>query len=276
MIFGISSILASEYVTANNEYIPEEIDVSGKFMPSGDYVDIDMSIYSEDELGFLNLILNKIENNLTSWKPFEIIHYKENMELSSYHKVASYFYIYYGESSAVSDVFQVFGGPNPITKNNDYYVVLNYKNARKYNQNINVVHDKVDEILFSFEPGSEVYILRQISEYLRDNVEYVAGHYTTSSALIDGKTVCNGYALAFNMLANRAGIKSDICIAKMEDDIYHAWNKVTLSDGSEYFYDISYFDEAMSDYYVHSIRPLHTNNYLLNSYVSSWFLPVEN
>ena len=215
--------------------------------------------------------MNKIENNLTSWKPVGIISCKEDMELSSYHKVASYFYIYYGESSAVSDVFQVFGGTNPITKNNNYFVILNYKNARKYNQNIKVVQEKVDEILSSFEPGSEVYILRQISEYLRDNVEYVEGHYDIGSALIDGKTVCNGFALAFNILANRAGIKSDICIAKMEDGIYHAWNKVTLSDGSEYFYDISYFDATNSDYYTHSVRPLHTNNYMLNSYVTSWF-----
>ena len=237
----------------------------------GQYVDIDMSIYTEEELELLDIILAKINKNQASWRQNETFCFDKAISLSSYHKVASYFYIYYGESDAVANVFQVFGNINPFNNQECYYIVLDYTKTRQYEHNIQLVHKKVDEILLSWGPSDEETVLRQISEYLRDNVEYVDGYYTASSALLDGKTVCNGYALAFNMLANRAGIRSDICIARMPDGIYHAWNKVTLSDGQIYFYDITYFDASNSEEYIHSPIPLHTNDYMLNSYVVNWF-----
>lgn len=235
------------------------------------YVNIDMSIYTEDELHLLNSILAKIEENKTSWKQTETLCFSQDISLSSYHKVASYFYIYYGESDAVQNVFRVFGSQNPITKKEYYYIVLDYVKIRQYEQNMQLVHKKVDEILLSLEPSEEPAMLRQISEYLCENIEYVDECYTVGEAILEGRAACNGYALAFNILANRAGIQSDICIARMPDGIYHAWNKVTLSDGQAYFYDVTYFDASNSEKYLHSPIPLHTNDYRLNGYVVNWF-----
>ena len=256
---------------AENFTNAEEVEVLKKFIPQGKYIDINTGIYSEEEFELLNLILEKIEENKKTKKKSEIVKIDSNMGLNSYHKVASYFYIYYGDGNAVSKVFNVVGWNNPFTNKNQYSIKLNYNHIREFEKNRELINKKADEILTSFNSGSEVYILRQISEYLRDNIEYVSGNYTTKSALIDGRATCNGYALAFNLLANRAGIKSDICIALMNDGIWHAWNKVSLSDGSEWFYDITYFDASNSDIYTHSQTPLHTTNYKLNSYTTAWF-----
>ena len=260
-----------EAKTNNKEVSSNFIIDSGSFIPQGKYIDIDMSIYSEEELELLNLILDKIEENKSSNKKTEIIKPNSNMDINSYHRVASYFYIYYGQSEAVTDVFKVLGYQNIFTGKNHFYIKLNYENIRNFENNIDKIKNKVDEILMSFEPGSDVYILRQISEYLRDNIKYVPGNHDIKSALIDGRATCNGYALAFNLLANRAGIKSDICITLMNDGIWHAWNKVSLSDSSEWFYDITYFDASNLDIYTHSQTPLHTTNYKLNSYTTAWF-----
>ena len=237
----------------------------------GEYVKIDMSIYSDDELELLSRIMRKIDKNLTSTKETESILLGSSLPLESYYRVASYFYLYYGESSAITDVFQVFGGPNPVTQQEAYYITLNYTNIRRYHEKLQVLHEKVDEILQACESDNEEMVLQYISDYLCENIEYVEGHHSLSSALIDGRTVCNGYALAFNMLASRAGIKSDVCLAQMDDGIYHTWNRVTLSDGNVYFYDITYFDASNSEKYLHSPIPLHTNDYRLNGYVVNWF-----
>ena len=236
----------------------------------GEYVKIDMSIYSDDEFELLSRIMRKIDKNLTSTKENESILLGASLSLESYYRVASYFYLYYGESSAITDVFQVFGRPNPVTQQEAYYITLNYTDIRRYHEKLQVLHQKVDKILQACESDNEEMVLQYISDYLCENIEYVEGHHSLSSALIDGRTVCNGYALAFNMLASRAGIQSDVCVAQMDDGIYHAWNRVTLSDGNVYFYDITYFDATNSSEYIHSVEPLHTQDYILNNYVTSW------
>ena len=129
---------------------------------------------------------------------------------------------------------------------------------------------KIDSILSGFTAGSEEHVLKQISEYLRKNIVYTYDYYDLSSAL-DGKSVCNGYALAFNAMANRAGIRSDMCIGKASNGVYHAWNRVTLSDGTYRFYDITFYDSnAGNTKYLHSTTSFH-GSYLINDYTDCWF-----
>ena len=128
---------------------------------------------------------------------------------------------------------------------------------------------KIDSILTNFTSGSEEHILRQIAEYLKNSIVYTSGYSDLSNAL-NGRSVCNGYALAFNAMANRAGITSDMCIGTSINGILHAWNRVTLSDGSYRFYDITFYDSTENPEYLHSIASFH-GPYLINDYSSCFF-----
>jgi transglutaminase/protease-like cytokinesis protein 3 len=194
------------------------------------------------------------------------------MDLTSYYKVASYFYVYYGQKLAVDETFDLIKYRDFSTGIQKTKLRMRYPDIRKFEAEMKAVKLKADEILSSFNAGTEEEILFQISEYLRNNIVYTDNHFDLQNAILGGKAVCNGYALAFNLLANRAGIKSDMCIGKVDSGAYHAWNRVTLSDGSQYFYDVTFLDTRKPNYkYIHSSTPLHTDDYLINDYTNCWF-----
>ena len=234
---------------------------------SGSYTSSNFEMYSEEEKKLLYLLLSKIEENKYSDRESEVVIVEPTWELSldDCYKVVSYFYLYYGDRNAIDTVFKFY------TLLDNSVVVIDYNAARVLEEKLDEIKDEIDNILLSFENGSEEYMLYQISEYLRENITYTAGKYTLYDAVLFGESTCNGYALSFNFLANRLGIQSDICIGEV-DESYHAWNKVVLSDGSEYFYDITFFDADEGNIkYIHSFYPIYTEDYLLNSYVKSWF-----
>ena len=242
-----------------------------KFTPMGSYARPDFTIYNDDEKTLLELILNKIEENKNTDINEEIIDVPFSMDINSYYKVASYFYVYYGQKLAVDETFDLINHYDYNKGTMKTQLRMRYKDIRKFEADMEAVKLKADEILTSFNDGTEEELLFQISEYLRNNIVYTEDYYDLQHALINGTSVCNGYALAFNLLTNRAGIKSDICIGKVPGSGYHAWNRVTLSDGSQYFYDITFLDSKNPNYkYIHSSTALHTNNYLINNYVECW------
>ena len=234
---------------------------------SGSYTSSNFEMYSEEEKKLLYLLLSKIEENKYSDRESEVVIVEPTwgLSLDDCYKVVSYFYLYYGDRDAIDTVFKFY------TLLDNAVVVIDYNAARVLEEKLDEIKDEIDNILLSFENGSEEYMLYQISEYLRENITYTAGKYTLYDAVLFGESTCNGYALSFNFLANRLGIQSDICIGEV-DESYHAWNKVVLSDGSEYFYDITFFDADEGNIkYIHSFYPIYTEDYLLNSYVKSWF-----
>lgn len=256
--------------------IVEEKVVKENFVPQGPYASPDFSIYSEDELKLLQIVLDKINENKNTDKKEELINIDFKLSVESYYRVATYFYVYYGQKRAVDETFDLVNYTKwnlDRTSETTYMIRMRYEDIRQFESELEQVKNKADEILKSFEAGSDVYILRQISEYLKNNIVYTSGKYDIKSALIDGECVCNGYALAFNMLANRAGIKSDMCIGEVPDGGMHAWNRVTMSDETQYFYDITFFDtDNPNDKYTHSPVPLHTTNYLINDYTECFLV----
>jgi len=55
--------------------------------------------------------------------------------------------------------------------------------------------------------------------------------FTAYGALLKGKCVCAGYAAAFKLLADSAGLESIVVTGMLEGTMSHAWNKVKL-DGT--------------------------------------------
>lgn len=243
----------------------ENLDTGEYLTLTGEYASFDESAYTIDEIALIGTILAKINENISNPDILEEdIPLCANFTFENYCKVASYFYVYYGNRLALNYTFDLV---NAMTE--DGYLKLRYNHIREFEAEMEQNKLKIDSILTNFTSGSKEHILRQIAEYLKNSIVYTDGCYNLSSAL-DGRSVCNGYALAFNAMANRAGITSDMCIGKSINGSNHAWNRITLSDGSCYFYDVTFYDSTEDAKYLHSETSFH-GSYLINDYSSCFF-----
>ncbi|MGN1147007.1 MAG: transglutaminase domain-containing protein [Lachnospiraceae bacterium] len=62
--------------------------------------------------------------------------------------------------------------------------------------------------------------------------------FTAYGALINGRCVCAGYAAAFKLLADAAGLESVVVTGTLEGNLPHAWNKVRI-DGEWEILDVT-------------------------------------
>ena len=76
-------------------------------------------------------------------------------------------------------------------------------------------------------------------EIICSNVSYNYNDYdkTAYGAVMNGKAVCNGYAMLTGMLLNAVGVPT-LCVHGID----HAWNKVCLDDGEWYATDTTWID----------------------------------
>ena len=74
--------------------------------------------------------------------------------------------------------------------------------------------------------------------------------YTSYGVLVNCKAVCQGYALAYKLLLNRAGIE---CYMVTSDEMNHAWNLVKL-DGQYYQVDTTWDDPVWDRFGLASHR----------------------
>lgn len=87
---------------------------------------------------------------------------------------------------------------------------------------------------------------------------------TAYAALVDGKAVCMGYAMAYEYLLNRAGVECDTVVGYADEfsaafdgsllqDDQHAWSIVTFREGGtekSYFVDTTWDDLGLTDDYA--------------------------
>lgn len=89
---------------------------------------------------------------------------------------------------------------------------------------------------------------RRLHDLLIERVEYDKGvdkNQSAYSALVDGKSVCAGYARAYQYLMQRTGIPCFYCTGYAGTD--HAWNIVGLDDGY-YNVDVTWDDTEGGQY----------------------------
>ena len=79
-----------------------------------------------------------------------------------------------------------------------------------------------------------------IFEYLVDRIDYVKTgyHQSMAGALVDGKCVCNGYAMSMQYLCTALGLDSVGVVGQN-----HAWNRVKLY-GNWYEIDVTWMDQG--------------------------------
>lgn len=108
---------------------------------------------------------------------------------------------------------------------------------------------RADEIIAQVQGlGSDYEREREIHNILIGQIAYDIGaemNQSIYSALINGKTVCAGYARAFQYLLQMLGIPCYYCTGYSGED--HAWNIVRLEDGY-YNVDLTWDDTPGGEY----------------------------
>lgn len=103
-------------------------------------------------------------------------------------------------------------------------------------------YNTVNSMLTQVENLSNYEKELRTHDYLIDKIEYDKGaamNQSAYSALVEGKSVCAGYARAFQYLMQRMGIPCYYCTGFAGED--HAWNIVALEDGY-YNVDVTWDD----------------------------------
>lgn len=172
------------------------------------------------------------------------------------------------DTSMLIDAFYEAYYQNPLILGVSGYKVNHWGNAIKvvYDENASVqagkqeeIRQKVGEIIADIiTPGmSELERELAINQYLCDSCTYdydafenAALHdyqhtddefcdsFTAYGALINGKCVCAGYAAAFKLLADAAGLDSVVVTGVLEGNLAHTWNKVKI-DGEWVILDVT-------------------------------------
>lgn len=103
------------------------------------------------------------------------------------------------------------------------------------------VFDVVDKWVASVTDDEVTTYQKELSAYklVCETLEYVHGDYDQSlySSAIQNKTVCAGYAHAFSIIMNAAGIDTVVALSNS-----HAWNVITLDNGKSYAVDATWDD----------------------------------
>lgn len=79
--------------------------------------------------------------------------------------------------------------------------------------------------------------------------KFLEDSFTAYGCLVQGVTMCQGYANGMKLLSDLAGLESLVMVGKAEDDgkwTDHAWNLVKV-DGSWYHLDVTYDDPVIED-----------------------------
>ena len=143
---------------------------------------------------------------------------------------------------------------------------------------ISAFNDRVNKILDeTTAPGmSQVEMALSLHDYLVLHCAYdwnVANGedapsynvYTAYGALVEGNAVCQGYAMAYNLLLNKVGIKTDYVTSVIPDQGSHGWSLVQIGD-TWYHVDVTW-DDPTFDFsgYSHDLPGLCSHDYFLVS-----------
>jgi len=114
--------------------------------------------------------------------------------------------------------------------------------------------DKKAEEVLKNAPQSDYDKVKYIYEYIINNTDYdlnAPDNQTAYSALINGKSVCAGYANAFLFLCDKAGIYCGYVTGNVVGRGPHGWNFVKLN-GNYYWVDVTWGDPVFLDGSVRS------------------------
>ena len=136
----------------------------------------------------------------------------------------------------------------------------------------------VDAILADLPQGSNYDKALYLHDVLarRVNYEMVGEHQTAYGALVDGRAVCAGYAVAYHLLLKEAGILACTLSGISYDPatgeaVNHAWNAVWLDAETCVYTDVTWDDqgEQLYHYYFNLSLDEMSEHHILNALYSN-------
>jgi len=129
------------------------------------------------------------------------------------------------------------------------YLITAYYHMKYYStyEQEKEIADKIDEAFeeFAFDETTTIYDkVNVIYRYICNNVEYDYtteddSKYSAYSAIIEGKSVCQGYSLVLYRMLLKAGVN---CRVITSNELDHMWNIVKIGD-CYYNVDVTWDDE---------------------------------
>ena len=163
--------------------------------------------------------------------------------------------VYFAIVKAYPEFFYV-GNTVSYTYSNNYVTSIfpQYDEELAKEEVITAFHDRVEEILSeTTAPGmSQVEMALSLHDYLVLHCAYdwnVANGkgassynvYTAYGALVEGNAVCQGYAMAYNLLLNKVGIETDYVTSVIPERGSHGWSLVEIGE-KWYHVDVTWDD----------------------------------
>ncbi len=117
------------------------------------------------------------------------------------------------------------------------------------------VEQKVRDILAQTPPGGdyerELYLHDYLTEHCRyDEEDTGRNNDNPAGALLDGRAICSGYAKAYQLLLDAAGIENTTLTGKTSEDegepVAHIWNAVKIDD-KWYYVDVTWDDPLVEN-----------------------------
>lgn len=149
--------------------------------------------------------------------------------------VDGYQYVKVAENNELTDI--IFKGNYTMTK----------EEVNSYQPR---VENYISKCIAGIPSGDDYSKIKYIYDYVISNTEYdrmAASNQTILSAMINGRSVCNGYAKTMQLLLQKAGIRCTV-VTGVANNEAHIWNLV-YSDGEWYHVDPTWGD---SSYLIHS------------------------
>lgn len=144
-------------------------------------------------------------------------------------------------------IFDVQVSNEKITLQGAGYNLLNVKRCAYETHSYGLTREQAleadaaaDEVVNKCNADSTLDKISSVYNYLCDNVVYDSEYEYGSiyDALVGGKTVCSGYAAAFQVMMEKLGIPCKIMAGNVNGTA-HAWNAVNVS-GKWYYVDATF------------------------------------
>lgn len=142
--------------------------------------------------------------------------------------------------------------------------------------------DAADEIIAAAPENANDYeMVKYVHDELCNRIRYVdtndESEHNIYGALVNGESVCEGYAKAFMFVLNRAGIETKYFSGTSLKDgeaVPHAWNGAYL-DGEFYYFDITW-DDIESEYISYAEFGLNSVDVMRNHTFDEYHPMIES
>lgn len=270
----------------------QQVSPSSKIDLSSHAPCISYNSLSEDAKLLITLVFESIkyDEGVRQFVEVEIPdRFREYISEELYYEIASFFVIYYG---SFDHIHQYVNCCKYIAGDSTTYTLeLQMETIRYFEKERQRYISYVEAALENMNNGSEAEILNQIARWISSNYVYDANVNTVQEFFDVRRANCNVVSMLFRLFCERLGIHCDVVVGYSSiNGKYHAWNRVTLQDGSYRYYDITLYKSLNNSSYLGSAKQLHNtvyiNRYILgnaahalftsNAYSCDAILPSDN